>query len=93
MCALISKEFIFDTFDEAMSIHKKLYEIMRQKGIVSYADLYSLVYDNCEITNPEYYTLGWSSLWYVKVEPWEHDDLKWVLKMPTIESIKERKNK
>lgn len=90
---VISKDFIFETFDDAMNVHKKLFEIMREKGNVSYGDLYSLVYKDCEITNPEYYTLGWNSVWQVKLEPLNDNDCQWVLRMPTIESIKKKDNK
>ena len=38
-------EFIFESFDEAMAVHKKLFNIMREKGFVTYADLHSLRLD------------------------------------------------
>lgn len=76
---LLANEFIFRSFDDAMNIHKKMFEILKEKGAVSYEDLYSAIYD-CEINNPEYKNYGWTKLLYAKVEPYKNG--KWILKMP-----------
>lgn len=81
-------EFIFETFEEANNIHKKLFEIRRQKGYVTCADLYFLIHPDEEDCKGVYRNHGWINLWDVKVEPC--DDCingEWILKMPKVKYL------
>lgn len=85
-------EFIFETFDEAMNIHKQLFKLCRSKGYISCADLLSMTLkDEDSIKTVKsmdiYQTHGWTNLWDVKVEPIENG-CNWVLKMPHVKMIK-----
>lgn len=85
-------EFIFDSFDIAINIHKQIFKICREKGCVTYADLYLLIHP--EETNCEniYSNHGWTNLWNCKIEPYDDSKhCKWILKMPKIELLKNRK--
>lgn len=87
-------EFIFKSFDEAMNVHKKLFEIRREKGYVTYADLYILIHPNESNCKKSYSRYGWTNLWQTKVEPYDdYIDGVWILKMPSIKLIKEKENK
>lgn len=71
----------FKTFDEAMDLHKKLFEILNADKVVTYADLYYLInktYRDCPIV---YYSCGWTSLMESKVRPCE-DGRKWGVVLP-----------
>ena len=95
-------EFVFDTFEEANNVHKKLFEIRRQKGYVTCADLFALIhvdYSVEEVLNAYckdlYQTHGWTDLWNVKVEPAisRKDGCingDWILKMPQIKIINKK---
>ena len=88
-------EMVFETFDEAMDVHKKLYSLMRENKVVTCTDLYVLYREYAkkipialsfdEVDNFSKY--GWKSLWGSKVEP-NINDVCWVLKMPDIEKIR-----
>lgn len=80
-------EFIFQTFDEAISVHKKLFEIMRNNGVVTYADLHIAANKEYNKKDIEYFNYGWTNLWYSKVEPYD-DDGNWILRMPKMEHFK-----
>lgn len=90
---IVTKEFIFETFDEAMNVHKKLFEMLRENGVIPYVDLYSLVYKDDVINHPLYCNIGWTNIWCAKVEPLNDEDCRWVLRMPEIEDIKNIKKK
>ena len=75
-----SIEFIFDTFEDAMDVHTKLFEIIRKNGFVTYADLYFLVNKDVESCVEEFYRFGWANLFYIKLEPYKNK--RWILKMP-----------
>lgn len=83
------REFIFDSFDAAMFVHKRLFELLRNTGIVSYADVYFMTYRNI-VADKRMYKYGWTNLFYSKVEPYEND--KWVLKLPELENIEIENN-
>lgn len=84
-------EFIFGTFDEAMNVHKKLFEIIREKGFVTYADLYFLINKEETLCKEKWTNYGWTKLWGSKVEP--IDDCingYWVLRMPKIKKLNKK---
>lgn len=85
-------EFIFETFDEAMNVHKKLFEIRRNNGFVTCADLYLLAHNvKGPYLSDIYNNHGWTNLWNVKVEPYDEDG-NWVLKMPQIQFLNMKEN-
>ena len=71
----------FKTFDEAMDLHKKLFTILNSDKVVTYADLYFLVYKTYEDCPIIYYSHGWTSLMESKVRPCE-DGRKWGVVLP-----------
>ena len=75
-----SIDFIFETFEAAMDVHTKLFEIIKKNGFVTYADLYLLVNKDVDNCKEEFHRFGWANLFYVKVEPYK--DKRWILKMP-----------
>lgn len=82
-------EFTFDSFDEAMNIHKKLFEIGRKNRYVTYADLILLIFDE-DVHIPQiYYKYGWNNLIESRVE--HISKFKWVLKLPQIKLLKKIK--
>ena len=77
----------FETFEDAMHIHKLLFTMLRRQGSVNYCDLKYLIdtsykkdllmfYPGCE-------EVEWSSLWDAKVEL-DQSTNNWILKMPEI---------
>lgn len=77
----------FDTFEEAMHVHRLLFMMLRRQGSVNYCDLKYLVdttykkdllmfYPRCE-------EVEWSSLWDAKIELDNSNNL-WILKMPEL---------
>lgn len=84
-------ELIYETFQEAMDMHKKLFEAMREKGVLTYGDFCVLTSEEDAVFPDNYYEYGWTNLWYVKVEPYG-DDYKWVLKIPKAKLLKEKEN-
>lgn len=62
-------EFYFDTFERAMNMHSKLFEIIRKNGYVTYADILKL--NLCEPiygSIPDLYNkMGWANLFEAKV--------------------------
>ena len=88
----IKREFIFDSFEDAFNIHKKISQEIRQNGSMTYSKLrYEWLKENKRSYKKEYDSIGWKNLWYSKIEP--NDNLNWVLKMPVPIILKERKNK
>lgn len=88
----IKREFIFDSFEDAFNIHKKMSQEIRQNGSMTYSKLrYEWLKENKRSYKKEYDSIGWKNLWYCKIEP--NDNLNWVLKMPVSIILKERKNK
>lgn len=79
-------DFIFDTFDEAMDIHGEMFKLMKKNKVVSYTDLYSLIYkeEPCEIMTK----FGWTNLFYTKVEPYVEN--KWIIRMPELVSLEKK---
>ena len=81
-------EFIFESFDEAMVVHKKLFNIMREKGLVTYADLHSLYtkeHTNCK---DEWLNYGWTNIWGAVVEPADnYINGNWRLKLPKMKHL------
>ncbi len=86
-------EIIFDTFDEAMTVHRKAFEMLKKTGFITYADLLYIAQNDQDAVYPDkYYQHGWYNLFYAKVEPCEDCvNGEWVLKMPKIKSLKEKK--
>lgn len=88
----IKRKFIFDSFEEAFNIHKKISQEIRRNGSMTYSKLrYEWLKENKRSYKKEYNSIGWKNLWYCKIEP--NDNLNWVLKMPVPIILKERKNK
>lgn len=88
----IKREFIFETFEDAFDIHRKISQEIRQNGFISYAKLrYEWLKENKRTFKDEYNSIGWKNLWYCKIDP--NDDYNWILKMPVPILLKERKNK
>lgn len=73
--------FIFDTFDEAMNLHKSLFQVFNSEHLVTYADIYFILnktYKNCPY---DFYKFGWTSLMESKVRPCD-DGKSWCVKLP-----------
>lgn len=88
----IKRKFIFDSFEDAFNIHKKMSQEIRQNGSMTYSKLrYEWLKENKRSYKKEYDSIGWKNLWYCKIEP--NNNLNWVLKMPVPIILKERKNK
>ena len=82
-------EYIFETFEEANNTLKKLFEIRRQKGYVSYADIYFLINPDEIECKDIYKNHGWINIWDAKIEPYDgYINGNWILKMPQIKLIK-----
>lgn len=89
---ILTNEIIFETFDEAMNVHTRLFEIMRNNGIVTCADLYKVSNEKYETSDPEYYKYGWTNLWGSKVEPFGYNGY-WVLRLPEIINLEKENEK
>jgi hypothetical protein len=87
-------EFIFEDFNQAMEVHKEIFQIIREKGYLSYRKLYSLITKKEEkevdnLLNLDIYDKhGWTNLFECKIDP--TDDGKWILKMPELKNIESR---
>ncbi len=77
------REFIFETFEEAMDVHKQLFKLLREDGFVCYGTLYIYVYKEIPYDTDDYRLYGWDNLFESKVEPYGTDG-EWVLKMPEL---------
>lgn len=82
-----SEEFIFETFDEAMDIHKKIFKLLRQNGFVTLADLHYLINEEEDLPE-DFYIYGWTSLIYAKIDPYYG---RWVITMPKMEKLENKK--
>ena len=71
----------FDTFDEAMWVHKELFEVLRTERVVMYADLYFILNKHYRECPREYFDYGWTSLMESKVRPCD-DGRHWCVKLP-----------
>lgn len=77
----IKRKFIFDSFEEAFDIHRKISQEIREKGFMSYTKLrYIWLKENKRTYKNEYDELRWKNLWYSRIYP--NDDYNWVLEMP-----------
>lgn len=87
----LATDFIFESFDAGMKVHRKLFEMVRTKGFVTYMDLLSQVHgEDYETTNLEYFEYGWTNLFLVKLEPYGNDKEKWILRMPQIKNLNKK---
>lgn len=75
-----SCNFIFDTFDDAMSYHKTLFEELRLHGVVTYAFAQNTYTGSIKLVGYEYYRYGWTWLGNLQVEPYLEN--KWIIRMP-----------
>lgn len=79
--------FMFETFDEAMGVHKRLFDMLRENGSITYADLYSLLIPGYDL-KPAHYQYGWTSIWGAKVEPAEgYVNGEWFLSLPKCKKL------
>lgn len=77
----LKREFIFETFEDAFNIHRKISQEIRQNGFITYSKLrYDLLKNDKRTYKKEYDFIGWKNLWYCKIDP--NDNYEWVLKMP-----------
>lgn len=85
-------EFIFKTFDEAFDVHKKIYELGRKNGFVSYGAVYMLVTKEPQvIAMPKIYQInGWTNLTESKVV--QCADGLWKMVLPPVQNIENRIN-
>lgn len=68
----------FNTFDEAMNLHQRMFEIFNKDHIITYADVFYLLkgsYNECPY---ECYKCGWTTLMDSKVRPCD-DGRKWAV--------------
>lgn len=81
-------DFIFETFEEAINVHRKLFELGRKKHFVTYADLYKMTnkVEDDKVLPDIYENHGWTNLWHIKLEP--YDKTRWILRLPEIKLIK-----
>lgn len=77
---------IFETFDEAMNVHRKLFEIMRNNHVVTYADVISIISEEEVVFHDDFYKYGWTNLFNSKVEPYG-DNFEWILRMPKMKKL------
>lgn len=82
-----SEEFIFETFDEAMDIHKNIFKLLRENGFVTLADLHYTM-NKSDVFPDDFYDHGWTNLIYAKIEPYYG---RWVLTMPKMEKLSIKK--
>ena len=83
----LQNRFMFETFEEANGVHQKLFNILRDNGVITYADIYSLLHVS-DVCKSSYYKYGWTNLWEAKVEPAEgYINGEWVLVMPKIKLL------
>ena len=90
----LGREFVFKTFEEAMDVHRKIYDKVREHGFITCHELYCMIgfMDNERIYPSIYYTHGWTNLWEVKLGPIENcANGTWILKMPQIKRINREK--
>lgn len=77
-----TKSFLtFDTFDEAMNLHKRLFEIFNNEHLVTYADVYYVLKGTYKDCPYDYYKYGWTSLMESKVRPCD-DGRHWSVILP-----------
>lgn len=95
-------EFIFNTSNEAINVWNALFNSVKEKGYISYSEVYYLTNDiNKEHELPEiYYNNGWTwaELLGTRIEmiSGDYDDIKWKLIFPQIrklENIIKKENK
>lgn len=86
----LATDFIFESFDAGMKVHRKLFELIRTKGFVTYMDLLCEVYGDYETTTLEYFEYGWTNLFLAKLEPYCNDKEKWILRMPQIKKLNKK---
>lgn len=72
---------IFDNFDDAMNVHKKIFTMVIEKGYVTLRDFNNIVNNQDEIFVGDMYdTHGWTYLCGTIVE--EYKDNKFIIVMP-----------
>lgn len=81
------KGVVFKTFEEAMNVHKQLFQMIRENGYVTCADLRYLILED-ELLDKSYCNYGWTNLMEAKVESCNYVNGKWVLKMPKVKLLK-----
>lgn len=74
-----AKKFVFKNFEDAMTIHTRLFEMLKNEHIITQADIFHMLYQNYDSCPRNYFTTGWTSLTYSKVCP---DGRKWALLLP-----------
>lgn len=78
-------ETVFSTFEEAMEVHKKLFEILRDKGVVYYRDYIGLIFPDDAFLLVGHEKNGWTSLNDMTIGLRPRG--KWALMMPELELI------
>lgn len=74
------------TFEEAMSIHKKMFMMLREKEYVTCNEFITLTgYYNEEFSDSKYNFWGWYNLQDLKVEQDENEN--WYIETPEIVEI------
>lgn len=76
----------FKTFEETMDIHKKLFKILKDNGVVRYSDLLLILNPDEKDIKKEYYNFGWYNLYYAKVEC--NKEGEWQLVLPNAVLLK-----
>lgn len=83
------REFMFNTFEEAMNVHKQMFDIRNQKGYVTCSDMRTLSNPKRVYRTKLNENRGWTVLYNSKIEQGRgRFNDKWILKMPRIRNIK-----
>jgi len=72
---------IFDTFDEAMRVHKQVFTMIIDKGYVTHRDFMNIIMLNNDLYKDDTYDMyGWTYLCGTTVEEFKGD--KFIITMP-----------
>lgn len=83
------KGIVFKTFEEAMDVHKQLFQLIKENGYVTCADLnYLIIDDEHRLVNEDDCNYGWTNLMETRIESCNYANGKWVLRMPKIKLLK-----
>lgn len=80
---------VFNTFEDAMDFHVKIFRIGNEKGVIYHKDLFDIlnVTESDELLIHDGY--GWTELRDIEIQ--QDNDERWVIIMPEIEKINNKR--
>lgn len=85
--------FNFRSFEEAFSIHKEMFRLVREQGYLSYADVSKLLGKEIPEKDKDSYTkFGWNNLFGVTVDYAQtKNGVYWYIKLPDLIDLSRNK--